>query len=131
MRGPHGEDSHNVISSPRSISILKKILLTRAVGDESVKIKGLVDAYFFTVATAPEIRNSRISSQTFKVFHTIEADEFYTSFKFFCFDRPKTRKSFFKGENIAEALKDNHIVRFFLTGLSLGDFSLFIDMPKF
>lgn len=48
----HGDRTS--LSAPKSMAILRRILLTRAVGNEFIKVEGLIDRYFIAAARAPE-----------------------------------------------------------------------------
>lgn len=51
-----------ILSRPKSISILKKIVLIRVANEEHIRIEGAIDSYFFGAAAAPETQKDHVSS---------------------------------------------------------------------
>lgn len=59
------ENHEEVLSRPKSINILKKILLIRATHKERIRVEGLIDRYFFAAASAPETKGNKMSTGLF------------------------------------------------------------------
>lgn len=68
---------------PSSISILKKIILTRAACGEFIKIRGLVDSYFYLCAHSPEVNKHRLKNIKIDLGYAIDENKtMYTTFSF-------------------------------------------------